>query len=111
MTPERWKQVNDLLDRALEHDSEARAAFLDKACGDDSELRKEADSLIQSYEEAGSFIDSAPLAPLAQLFIKDRTCLTTGQNAGHYKIISLIGSGGMGDVYVARDTRLGRVLP
>lgn len=92
----------------LEREPAERAAFLDMACADDPALRKEFESLISSHEQSGSFIDSPALRPAAELIAQDQTDLTAGTITGHYRIISLIGSGGMGEVYLAQDAKLGR---
>jgi eukaryotic-like serine/threonine-protein kinase len=108
MTPERWQQVNELFHSALEREPAQRAAFLDQACADDQELRKEVESLIGSNENTDSFIDAPAFEADAPLLAEDKTDLAAGQHVGHYKIISLLGSGGMGEVYLAQDSKLGR---
>ena len=108
MTPERWHQVNGLFHSALGREPAQRAAFLDQACDGDPELRKEVESLIGSHEDPDSFIDVPALEAAAQSIAEDPTGFTAGQRIGHYKIISLLGSGGMGEVYLAQDSKLGR---
>ena len=61
MTPERWKKIDDLLDRALEHEPSQRRAFLEDACDKDSELRLEVESLLIAHERAGNVLRSSPL--------------------------------------------------
>src|SRR6266511_2072403 len=109
MKAERWQQINDLFQSATERAPEERAAFLDEACHGDEGLCREVESLIASYERAGTFIES-PAFEAAPEFLtnEDRSGALVGESIGHYRIESLIGVGGMGEVYLARDDLLGR---
>src|SRR5258705_744816 len=110
MTPERWRKVKDLFHSALERESNHRALFLDEACAGDVLLRREVESLIASHERTGSFIDSPAYEVGAELLTDDQTETLVGQRIAHYEILALLGSGGMGEVYLAHDTRLGRKI-
>jgi eukaryotic-like serine/threonine-protein kinase len=110
MTPERWQQVKNVFHSALEHESSHRALFLDEACAGDVLLRKEVESLIASHERTGSFIDSPAYELGAELLTEDHAELAVGQRVAHYEILALLGAGGMGEVYLAHDTRLGREI-
>src|SRR5579859_1943307 len=99
MTGERWKEVRTVLESALCLDSEGRRAYLNQACASDSSLRREVESLLAADEQARtSFLQSPPLM----------TRLQKGTRLGDYEIQSLLGVGGMGEVYRARDLRLRR---
>jgi serine/threonine protein kinase/Tfp pilus assembly protein PilF len=108
MTPERWQQIEDLFHRALERESAERAAFLAQACAGDETLLREVASLLDAHEQAGSFYEAAPAELATQLLNESQAPSLVGQTLGHFKIIDLIGEGGMGKVYEAQDTRLGR---
>src|SRR5882724_6207788 len=110
MTPERWRQVKNLFHSALERESNHRALFLDEACAGDVLLRREVESLIASHERTGSFIDSPAYEVGAELLTEDQAGRLVGQRIAHYKILAQLGSGGMGEVYLAQDTRLGRKI-
>jgi len=100
MTPERWAKVRDVLGHVLELGPEKRPQYLDDACANDPSLRSEVESLLSSDESArSSFLQSPPTPPAA---------LTKGTKLGDYEIISLVGSGGMGEVYRAHDSKLKR---
>jgi eukaryotic-like serine/threonine-protein kinase len=110
MRPERWKQVEEILEAALERAPERRAAFLAEACAGDDGLRREVETLIRSYDEAGDFID-APIVP-SLVTTPDATYLDgageraspaslSGRLVGAYRLVSEIGRGGMGTVYLA----------
>src|SRR5262245_34544347 len=104
MTPERWQQVKQIFNSAVRRDASEREAFLFDACGNDNELRREVESLIEAHEKDGSFIDHSAFENPSFC----QTELKTGQTVGSYVITSSIGRGGMGEVYLANDTRLSR---
>jgi serine/threonine-protein kinase len=106
MTPERWRQVDQLLQDTLERGPGERVAFLAEACGGDEELRQEVESLLSFHERAESFIEEPPADVAADWRAAKES--RAGQMLGHYYLIRQIGRGGMGDVYLARDTRLDR---
>jgi serine/threonine protein kinase len=107
MTPERWQQVKEIFNSALQHEPAQRSVFLSNACGGDESLRQEVESLISSHEKDGSFIDSPAFEVAAEILTNGKE-LMVGQRVGHYEILSTLGKGGMGEVYLAEDTRLGR---
>ncbi|MDQ2920851.1 MAG: serine/threonine-protein kinase, partial [Acidobacteriota bacterium] len=107
MTPDRWQHIKRVLDDALERAPGERAGFLDEACAGDQSLRKEVESFIISNQQAGSFIESPAFELMAES-LGDETDSMAGQFFGPYQINARIGTGGMGEVYLAQDSRLGR---
>ena len=108
MNAERWQRIENLLQSALERKPEERAAFLQQACAGDEAVRKEVESLLASNEHADSFLKSPAVQDAAPLLAGDKTNSMLGQRIGSYQIISQLGAGGMGEVYLAQDSRLGR---
>lgn len=108
MTPERWQQVKEIFNSAITYRPEERSVFISQACLGDEDLRSEVESLIASHEQSGNFIDQPAFEAAASLLASDRMELSSGQTIGSYEVHSFISRGGMGEVYLAEDKRLGR---
>ena len=120
MTDERWPRVRALFEAAVERPAEERDAFLVAATGDDTTLRREVQSLLESDNSQASFLDRLPLAsqsvlanPLAALeapveSTPSHASLAAGERVGPYAIVAPLGAGAMGEVYRARDLKLNR---
>src|SRR5215510_4321754 len=108
MNPERYQQVGQLYHAALGFETDERASFLVGACGDDDELRREVESLLAYDEQARHFIESPPDTLAAEMVAAEQATALIGEKISHYQVLSLLGAGGMGEIYLAQDTNLGR---
>ena len=107
MDSARRRRVDDICEGALELAASDRPAFVAAACGDDSALRTEVEALLSHAGQSDGFLEES-LGEIAAEVIDHREELAAGRRLGQYEIVGLIGAGGMGEVYRARDTKLGR---
>ena len=105
MTPERWQQIDRLFHELLAVESAQRAALIKVRCAGDQELRREVESLLSSHTESESLLEK-PGELAAELLTTHASKLEAGRQIQSYEILRQLGSGGMGDVYLALDKRL-----
>src|SRR5437016_8746129 len=112
MDAKRWQRIEPLYHAALEREAEQRPDFLAEACAGDVALRHEVERLLAANEQAGGFFVAPALEREAKKLAAEMPAppltVEAGQELSHYKILSHIGSGGMGEVYLAQDQRLER---
>ena len=110
MSADRHRQLTELCRAALDRDALDRAAFLDEACAGDEALRQDVESLLRYDEAADRFMERPAVEEVARMVSSDLESNVdlAGRRLGVYRIEARIGAGGMGEVYRARDTKLGR---
>jgi eukaryotic-like serine/threonine-protein kinase len=108
MTPERWKRTEALYHAARTRPPGERAVFLAEACRDDEALRRDVESLVNEPGSADGFLAEPPIAMAAQFISDFAPAARTGRHLGGYHLQTLVGAGGMGEVYRAHDPKLGR---
>lgn len=107
MDAQRWNEIQRIYEEARERDPSDREAFLESACGGDDALCREVRSLLAFNDQAGEFMEAPALDFQAREIARMRGRLA-GRSLGPYELVALLGAGGMGEVYKARDTRLHR---
>src|SRR4029450_8575687 len=108
MIPARLQTIEEIFHAALDQEPDRVGAFLDTACEGDDVLRRKVEALLSSHQRAGAFIE-APVGGIATRIIENgQADLLVGRTIGHYKLSKRIGTGGMGDVYLATNITAGR---
>lgn len=103
-----WSRIRQIFDDALRLHPDERTNFVERASSGDERLRAEVDSLLASLDSAHSFMETPAVTHVAGAIEAANEPLQAGKRFGHYEIIKRIGSGGMGDVYLAKDGKLDR---
>src|SRR5438270_10995465 len=107
MTPERWQQLKQIFQSALERNPAERSAFLNQACADDPALRSQVESLIASHDQAGDSIEAMSAEAATAMLDDDHTVSIVGIQIGHCQLLRCIRRGGLRDVFLPHFTCLG----
>src|SRR5262245_64918520 len=107
MADPHWENLKEVFQAAVALPRVEREAYVDKACAGDPSLRAAVESLLKSHEETGNFVDMPAYEAAAEMLANGRE-IKEGHLIAHYRIVSLLGEGGMGRVYLADDTKLDR---
>lgn len=110
MNPERWKQINRVFQSALELEPEKREEYLADACAEDESLRGQVETLLAANRDAGRFMSGNALRDGIHLIEETEAPDVLGKKIGQYELLSILGRGGMGKVYLARDPKLNRSI-
>src|SRR5262252_10199820 len=108
MTPARFQTIEEIFLGAMDQEPEKIGQFLDTACNGDEVLRHKVEALLNSRQRAGRFIETSAVGLATRIIQNGQTSSLVGQTIGHYKISEPIGTGGMGEVYLATDVVAGR---
>src|SRR4030095_16897003 len=108
MKSERWRQIEQLYHSALAQEPMRRDGFLADACQGDADLRREVQSLLAQSGSSEALVDQTAWAAVASASASTQTLLNSGDTLGPYRILGVLGTGGMGEVHMALDTRLDR---
>ncbi|MDQ3374655.1 MAG: hypothetical protein M3521_12310, partial [Acidobacteriota bacterium] len=110
MKTDNWEKAKQIFGDALKLAPADRLHFLDEVCAGDDETRREVESLFASYDDAESFMENPAACEVAEVIAAEQNRFAGGKCFGHYEIISQIGAGGMGEVYLAKDKKLERLV-